>query len=67
VKNTLFWATFWGFGGFCKEKGPQMENMEKLIYLTFCILINLDNFGLVKFFLKCVVWEITSLAKNSKS
>jgi hypothetical protein len=44
-----------------------MTNMEKFIYSTVCILINLDNIGLVKFFQKCAIWEITCLAKNSKS
>jgi hypothetical protein len=42
---------FGGFLGFSEEeKGPQMENMENFIYSTFCILINPENFGLVKFF-----------------
>jgi hypothetical protein len=36
-----------------------MKNMEKIIYSTFYILIKMDNFGLVNFFQKCVVWEIT--------
>jgi hypothetical protein len=43
-----------------------MENMEKIIYSTFCILIKPRKFGLVIFFQKCVVWDIVSLAKNSK-
>jgi hypothetical protein len=50
-----------------EEKGPQMEKLEKFIYSTFCILIKPNKFGLVKFFQKCTVWEIASLAKNSKS
>jgi hypothetical protein len=41
-----------------------MENMENIIYLTFCILIKTDNFGLVKFFQECIVWKIANLAKN---
>jgi hypothetical protein len=48
-----------------EEKGPQMEKWKKFIYSTFCILIKPKNFGLVKFFQKCTVWEIASLAKNS--
>jgi hypothetical protein len=43
-----------------------MENMEKIYLLNILyILIKPDNFGLVKFFQKCTVWEIASLAKNS--
>jgi hypothetical protein len=67
-KNSPFQDTFWGFLGFSEEeKGPQMEKLEKHIYSTFCILINLDNFSLVKVFQKCIVWERASLARNSKS
>jgi hypothetical protein len=34
-KNPLFQATFWGFLGFSEEeKGPQMENMEKIYLLN---------------------------------
>jgi hypothetical protein len=43
-----------------------MENMENCVHLEFCILINIDNFGSVNFFQKCVVWEIANLAKKSK-
>jgi hypothetical protein len=44
-----------------------MENMEKISYPTFCTLIELEKFGLLKFFHKCTVWETPCLAKNSKS
>jgi hypothetical protein len=66
-QNPLLWATFWGFWGFSKEKGPQIENMETIIYSTFCILTKPDNLGLEFFFQKSIVWEITCLAKNLKS
>jgi hypothetical protein len=65
-KNPLFHATFGGILGFSEEENNhQMENIEKLVYSTFCILIEENNFGLVNFFQKCTIWEITSLAKNS--
>jgi hypothetical protein len=67
-QNPLFQATFWGFLGFSEEeKGPQITKLENFIYSTFYLLINPDNFSLVKFFQKCLVWEIASFAKNSKS
>jgi hypothetical protein len=53
--------------GFLKEEmGPQMENLEKKNYSPFCTPNKPYNFGLVKFFQKCTIWEIASLAKNSK-
>jgi hypothetical protein len=45
-KNPLFQTTFGGILGFSEEeKGLQMENMEKIIYSSFCIIINPENFG----------------------
>jgi hypothetical protein len=44
-----------------------MENLESFIYSNLCTLIKPNNFGLLKFFQKCTIWEIDCLAKNSKS
>jgi hypothetical protein len=67
-KNPLIRATFFGFLGFSEEeKGPKMTSMENIIFSTFFILIQPENFGLVKFYQKCVVQEIASLAKKFKS
>jgi hypothetical protein len=63
-QNPLFHATFGEFWGFSKEKGPQITKLENFIYYTFYILINLGKFSLVKFFHKCIVYEIVNFAKK---
>jgi hypothetical protein len=44
-----------------------MKKLENFIYLTFHLLINLDNFDLGKFFQNYSIWEIANLAQISKS
>jgi hypothetical protein len=41
-----------------------MEKLGNFTSSKFCIVINIDKFILLKFFQKCTVWEITSLAKK---
>jgi hypothetical protein len=56
------------FENFQRKKRDPKSPIQKILFTQhFVYSSRPDNFGLVKFFQKCTVWEIASLAKNSKS
>jgi hypothetical protein len=67
AKSTIL-SHFLGILGIFREGKVSADEKYGKIYLIdiFCTH-QVNTFRLVKLFLKCIVWEIGYLAKNSKS
>jgi hypothetical protein len=66
-KSTILGHFLGGFWDFQRRKRvPRWKIWKKFIYSHFVYSSSQTKLVLVKFFHKCTVWEIASLAKNSK-